>query len=394
MTFDDPSPGGPPSNSSSSPYAQFYPITIRPELMVRPDPLILWYTFLGPTGWQTAAQNSIIKTLELQQKNVGRRLTQDETDVIVETATGHLYHKSIGQPAGILIAVGSCCYNATQSADWAKYVRTKDEIPTPRELSQAMRNFATVNPRGCMIAVARGVFQVTMGALVGQWLMGSISALSDFGRVLKDKRMKGFWEDMNRKKAERTGRGSPSPSSSLPSVVVPREEVHGEGEGEGQGQEHDNGFGGSGSDEEALRFGASTTATMWGQQKEEARRPVQAPLVASQDNKGGSFWDDDEDASPVAAEYRDDLRPGESAWDRIRRQNNLGGSQQGQGQGQNVGFRPVQSGSNAVFGSGRNVEREQAQADFDRMLDQERKMSTDAFQGSQQKNGGWWGKWD
>ncbi|RAK95050.1 putative endo-1,3(4)-beta-glucanase [Aspergillus ibericus CBS 121593] len=138
--------------------------------------------------------------------------------------------------------------------------------------------------------------------------------------------------------------------------------------------------------EEKSRY--STRTATWGRQKEAEPQPAPVP----QDNQGIDFWDDD-DASPVAPDHREDRLPGESTWARIRRQSRMGVSQQPQ-QRQNAAARPGQSSSQPVPVTGNHGERDQAQAEFDRMLDQERKMSTDAFQGSQQKNGHWWGKWD
>lgn len=91
--------------------------------------------------------------------------------------------------------------------------------------------------------------------------------------------------------------------------------------------------------------------------------------------KPGDFFDD---ASPVAPDYQTESPPQTygSAWERIRQQNMAGGLNQPQPR-----LRPQPVSETQRFddyGSSKEREREQAKAEFEKMLDAERNMSNDS----------------
>ena len=342
--------------------------------------------------------------IERQTALIGRPLTQPETDCFVESTTRHLYHDVFGIPIGTLGGAIRSYQVVSKDPNYKTHFKSFIEAPTWPSFVQGVKNYNAADQAEFRRAVLRGGLRLAWWIILGEFIWFQWMNVKDMIRITKDDRMKEFWVDF-KKAAAQSSRGN-----------MKGQQREGEEQGQGQGQGQNMGLGsgsgsGSGSDEEASRFGASTTT--WGRGEEEEKKVEEqrprprwfgrdgagagpaaaapAPAPVSGDNKGGSFWDEDDDASPVASEYRDDSVPGESAWDRIRRQNHVGASQQ------RTVFKPVQpQSSNPAPDSdnGRSSEREQAQAEFDKMLDNERKMSTDGFQSTQQKNGAWWGKWN
>lgn len=120
--------------------------------------------------------------------------------------------------------------------------------------------------------------------------------------------------------------------------------------------------------------------------------PPRARPVAEQ-SQGASFFDDD-DASPTAPEYRhaEGRSQGGSAWDRIRQHTMSGSSSQSgqspQAKQEQGGWNSWQGASSPGSGSGysssnpdwgRQREREQSQAEFDRLVESERNAGTDSW---------------
>lgn len=115
-------------------------------------------------------------------------------------------------------------------------------------------------------------------------------------------------------------------------------------------------------------------------------------------NKGTDFFESD-DASPVAAEYRSGGDSQGSAWDRIRQQagqdSRLGSAwtrsvNERQQREQDSGPGSAWSGVSSTPDSERR-QREQAQAEFDRLLEAERNMAAGDSEGREKKG---WGRWN
>ncbi|GAT19257.1 hypothetical protein RIB2604_00401900 [Aspergillus luchuensis] len=205
--------------------------------------------------------------------------------------------------------------------------------------------------------------------------------------------LKGLWAEARRRRGEMRGAGDRTGRMPPPPPTTPLPGSKGEEQSQlpqQQQQQQGDGLGvQTGSDEEAARFGSSTTS--WGTETKKVATPSYETPKPSRDN-ADDFWDD---ASPVAAEYRgkDQSVPGESAWERIRKQNNISAQREVR-----TVYKPASSSTASAPApapaNDKPSERELAQAEFDRMLEAERKMSTDSLNTPQQHTSGWWGKWD
>lgn len=91
--------------------------------------------------------------------------------------------------------------------------------------------------------------------------------------------------------------------------------------------------------------------------------------------RSGDFFDD---ASPIAPDHQTENPPQTygSAWDRIRQQNMAGGWNQPQPRSRPQPVSETQRFDD--YGSSKEREREQAKAEFEKMLDAERNMSNDS----------------
>ncbi|PWY94203.1 hypothetical protein BO94DRAFT_532151 [Aspergillus sclerotioniger CBS 115572] len=401
-----------PPDDPSPIFTTFHPGAINPALFHKPDFLTLHLRWGSQRTWTRVAHERARLTIQKQMSMVQRPLTQPETDCIVERSTRHLYHQVFGVPIGMLIGVVRNIQIVKKHPTYLDLFKGFEENPTREAFNLAMDRFKAADPVAYRRAMFIGGVRVLWWMMLGQFMWNHWINMRSLMKALADDRMKTFFEDYKNAVKTADVRGvAPGivPAiwenrSNYPKGQIPVQEQE-------QVQQRDIVYGGSGSDEEATKFGASTTT--WGSREEEEKmkkveeqrsRPrwfgpdgagtlppaarVRAPAVPEpSEDKGGVFWEDEDDASPVAPAYRDSI-PGESAWDRIRRQNNGGASQQ------RPVSKPVQSDPVPDRDHGRSSEREQAQAEFDKMLDNERKMSTDVLQGTQQKNGAWWGKWN
>lgn len=235
--------------------------------------------------------------------------------------------------------------------------------------------------------------QTAFVAFVCLLIGDGIAGARDINDMMMDSRLKGLWAEARRRRGEMRGAGDRTGRMPPPPPTTPLPGSKGEEQSQlpqQQQQQQGDGLGvQTGSDEEAARFGSSTTS--WGTETKKVATPSYETPKPSRDN-ADDFWDD---ASPVAAEYRgkDQSVPGESAWERIRKQNNISAQREVR-----TVYKPASSSTASAPApapaNDKPSERELAQAEFDRMLEAERKMSTDSLNTPQQHTSGWWGKWD
>ncbi|PWY65766.1 hypothetical protein BO83DRAFT_410701 [Aspergillus eucalypticola CBS 122712] len=374
-TTDPPSSGDPPAvfKDPNDPFSRFHPLRVNPKLFKRPDPITLYLGFGGQSVWNSLVTINVIRTLEQHQRIAHRPLTQPEADATIEHCTARLYHSRIGQPVGVLVGA-IACYKASQRTDiWKKNFAPEAGIRRYDLLIAGIQKWARENPTTWRKDAARAGMQTAFVAFVCLLIGDGIAGARDINDMMMDSRLKGLWAEARRRRGEMRGLGEEQ--SQLPQQQQQQQ-------GDGLGVQ-------TGSDEEAARFGSSTTS--WGTETKKVATPSYETPKPSRDN-ADDFWDD---ASPVAAEYRDKDQsvPGESAWERIRKQNNVSAQREVR-----TVYKPASSSTASAPApapaNDKPSERELAQAEFDRMLEAERKMSTDSLNTPQQHTSGWWGKWD
>ncbi|GLB05676.1 hypothetical protein AtubIFM57258_000965 [Aspergillus tubingensis] len=388
-TTDPPPSGDPPAvfKDPNDPFSRFHPLKVNPKLFKRPDPITLYLGFGGQGVWSSLVTMNVIRTLEQHQRIAHRPLTQAEADATIEHSTARLYHSRIGQPVGVLVGM-IACYKASQRTEiWKKNFAPEAGIRRYDLLIAGIQKWVRENPNTWRQDAARAGFQSVFVAIVCLMIGDGIAGARDINDMMNDSRLKGLWAEARKRRGEmrgagdRTGRMPPPPTTPMPGS---------KGEEQSQLPQQGDGLGvQTGSDEEAARFGSSTTS--WGTETKKVATPSYETPRSSRD-KADDFWDD---ASPVAAEYRDKDQsvPGESAWERIRKQNNVSAQREVR-----TVYKPASSSTASAPApapaNDKPSERELAQAEFDRMIEAERKMSTDSLNTPQQHTSGWWGKWD
>ncbi|KAI2921628.1 hypothetical protein CBS147343_1547 [Aspergillus niger] len=394
FTSDPPSTGdtSPVLKDPNDPFSRFYPLKVKPELFKRPDPITMYLGFGGQSVWNAVATMNVIRTLDQHQRIANRPLTQAEADATIEHSTARLYHSRIGQPVGVL-AGAIVTYKAAQNTEaWKKNFSSEAGLRRVDLLLEGIQKWARANPDTWRKEAIRAGLKTALFAFVGLMLGDGIAGANDINHMMSDSRLKGLWAEARKRRDELRGHVTtgkmPPPVPTTPAPRPTGQEVP-KSEEQNLPQQLGDGYGmQSGSDEEAARFGSSTTS--WGSETKKVATPADEAPSPSKDGNG-DFWDD---ASPVAAEYRgkDQSMSGESAWERIRRQNNVSA----QRETRSTVSRPAPSSSASAPAPAydKPSERELAQAEFDRMLEAERKMSTDSLNTPQQNRSGWWAKWD
>ncbi|KAJ5587183.1 uncharacterized protein N7459_002948 [Penicillium hispanicum] len=429
MVLDDASPQASPPGianaSSASPTNQpaallkYFPVTLKPELVVQPDPFTLYFGFLGSWNWKRKVAETLSWRVESSWVLTARAPTQEEMDAFTTISTRSLYYRRVGVPLSSFLGTAYLYNQARKSPHFPRAV-------SPAQLVSALRDFSVSDPALFRQTAGSAVFKMIFVTFAGGIISSAAGTWSDTSSLLTDPRLQQFLADMKQQKPEdirrrqqqvtvdrvrRLRSGEPSIGDK---VVQEVDQVGGYRESAGQEQDgYDNLATTSTSPASETSYNTtgydggydSTEASMGqpGSASEALRnRPPQrmsgAPSRSSSSTDfffGGS---DDDDASPTAPEYRytnPDGSPSGSAWARIRNQS-AGTSRPTQtqqprtqwGVSQTTRDGPSASApSNADrYENEQRREKEQARADFDRMMDAERNASSD----EPSRSRGWW----
>ncbi|KAJ5654198.1 hypothetical protein N7490_001201 [Penicillium lividum] len=358
-------PSAPPASPTIPP--NFTGLKIKPELIARPDLFTLYFGFFGSSSWQRQAKQRIIDRLEGTWVLTGRNPTQEELDAFTLYATKGLYVGKIGIPAST--AIGAA-YLYRKSGSTARGVGLAGRLDAYRRI------FLNHKPE-FMTMLSRTAFKMLFIGTLGGIVSGMASAYINVGGVLSDKRLDKFREDSRASNEEDVRKRK----------VQLRIYVANNGTGFetlSEASEPDSGMGGFDEDQSQQQY--SYDASSESPAKYESQ-PSQPQPASSSDFFGGS-----DDASPTAPEYRSTNPDGSpmSSWDRIRQQNASskpqppmrqppqawGQNPQAWGQPQNQpGLGSTPPSAHDRYENDRNREREQAQAEFDRMMEAERHTS-------------------
>jgi hypothetical protein len=421
MALNDASPqagsssnGNAPANASTGApitpnpvFAKYFPVKIKPELAVKPDPFTLYFGFFGVRNWRRNLAEHLLNRVEAQWLATNRQPTQDEMDVYTAAGSRGLYYKTFGLPASAFISTGLVLRGLTKEPDWPSHAKTPAEFVTLLKLS------AEANGSTFAQAMFRPGFKIFFWTMTG-WLVSSlVGSWSEAASIIKDPRMRHLTEELRTLNPEETRR-----RRMYASVDRLRRERRGEETISAQMQRDLNS--GSGYDQDqyssdnSASYGAQSAGDMAYSTSQDSQqinstgqtpsapdtsRPQVYDTPRGMTDEPPAYYGDTaadfllgdiyDDASPTAQEYRNtnpDGSPAGSAWDRVRRRNGLGSQQ--------PSARPIrmqqrsqpQNASEAEYAPANDQDRynmekrhdkEQAHAEFNKMVEAEKHAYSD-----------------
>ncbi|KAJ5200355.1 hypothetical protein N7491_008843 [Penicillium cf. griseofulvum] len=376
--YNDNSPSTPIRNPAIGNHSN---LKLRQETIVRPDIFTLYFGFFGTGVWKQRVVNTVTERVENHYVLTERPPTQDEFDAMVEHGTRCLYHGRMGLPISSFLGTALLYTQARKSPLFPRN-------PTPASLFNTIRNMSS-DPgfRGTMgTAAFKMLFIMTLGSMASS----AYAVSQDAMHMLTDPRMKRFIEDVRKAKPEDVRkrkieaaherlRSRRRGEQDIGSQVIGTPGYAGD---YGQEQTYDSSAQANSYSEYVTdnNQGSSQSASYDSSTSELNAGAIWARGRGTQpESKSALDFMDEDDASPTAVEYRDTNIDGSSngsAWDRIRRQN-IGARVQPR---QQAGTQPSMNPYSAGFGqsdqekydSNQKTERDQAQAEFDRMIEAER----------------------
>ena len=418
MSSDDASPrAGQDRNGSSSSaahsrtlpghnpaLAKYNKLQLRQDTIVRPDLFTLYFGFLGTGNWKRNVAGTVTNRVENHYVLTARSPTQDELDAIVEHGTRSLYYGRIGVPVGSFIGGAWIYTQARSSPAWP-------HNPTPMAILNSMRVSASHGTlkQVALAAAFRMLFTVSLSGV----LSGIYAAYTDAKYMLTDPRLKRFVDDMREQKPEDVRKRKLQAASERlrnvrtgdKDIGTQMQQAIGQPGGYVSGsyeQDSNDSFTSPNSYSEYQSSNIPQSSNTSTSDQTSTPVPNGGPVwargrgtqVANEQKSAVDFFDDD-DASPTAAEYRHtniDGTSNGSAWDRVRRQHAGKRSQPHQQPGtsqlsQNPysGYSEYSKADRERYGSQQRSEKDQAQADFDRMIDAERNVGSEGSP----RNRGW-----
>lgn len=414
MVHSDASPQGglyPDNNASANtpsrapagqtpPLARYFPLKIKPDLVVQPDPLTLYFGFFGTWNWRRNVAQALTERVENTWVRINRNPTQDEMDAFTTHTSRGIYYRRMGMSLSGLLGT-------------AYLVKITPSLPrsTPEQFKSWMR---TMDGPVAMRAVFKAAFKIMFVTTTGVIVSSMVAAYTETKGALTDPRLEQFIEDMRTQKPEEIRkRKMQAAAERVRRIRAGEKDIS-------AGIKEDLSWGGgydqvANQDQYGYDNSASTDSPSesdaWGTSQSEQQNQPSGPNTsqmygssnapqgmgnepASPSASGSDFFfgRSDDDASPTAPEYRHtnaDGSPAGSAWDRLRRQTGRSGSQQPparpprmqqwgrtQGAPESSGYSPA--GDQDRYDTDRRREKVQAQAEFDKMMEAERNVSNDA----------------
>lgn len=385
---------------------------LKPELVVQPDLLTLYFGFFGKRNWKNNVARDLTGRIESVWLLANRSITQEEMDAFTVHSSRKTYYDRIGVPAGAFLATALIYKNARQSPSFPQGA-------SPAEMLQILRNLAVVDKVAFRQAMVSGGAKALFMMSAGSIFTHGLGLYSQTKGMLTDPRLKTFFDDIRdtnpeeirKRKMQAVGERVQRLRGEKEHVTVQFPGDSDNGGAYGDNVQDQNSYGASPASD-SPQYDTSYNVNQseqyndngsTGQQSSVAsisRRPqtydnAEQQPSASQPSTGMDFFSGgvDDDASPTAAEYRNtnaDDAPAGSSWARIRQQN-ASGSQARAQWGRNQSSAPAESydagpGDQDRYSYEKRRDKDQAQADFNRMMDAERSASTD----ESPKNKGWW----
>ncbi|CAG8903819.1 unnamed protein product [Penicillium egyptiacum] len=382
--------------------AKYNKVHFRQESIVKPDLFTLYFGFFGTAAWTKKVASTVNERVENHYVLTARSPTQDEFDAIVEHGTRRLYYARTGLPVSSFLGTAFLYRQARKSPMFPRN-------PTPAALFNTVRTmFTEPSLRGNIGSAAfKMLFIVSLGSMAST----AYAVTKDAMNMLTDPRLKGFLEDMRKTKPEDVRkRKMQAARERVLSMRSGEQDVGSQMTGTPAGY-----AGGDGYQQELPSYDAPAQPNSYSEyvSSNDTNGKSQSASYepSTSDSNGGAVWArgrstqpesksaldlmDEDDASPTAAEYRNTNIYGSAtggAWDRIRRQN--AGARPQPRQQPGMSQPPVNPYSfSAEFGqsdqekydSTQKTERDQAQAEFDRMIEAERNIGSERSP----RNRGW-----
>ena len=438
MVLDDPSPQSSGSMSTSDeggsspltiPSASSLRLQINPETIVSPDPFTLYFGFGGNMNWQRNVVRAISERVDNSRVLMGRNPTQEEVDAFVMYSTRSLYEKRIGAPvAGAIVAarlysqarsstyfrgmMGLPPLSASASAGagagaGADSAGGKPVMPTLRQMVDGIVTTAKVDAAGFksglgMVASRFFVWTITAATVSGVFAVYndavgtfSDSRLAEFVKLVKNQDP----EELRKRKVEAASERHRSSQQQQRQQSQDQEQLSTEIVSDQPPQQQQQQQDAAAGIAESQKYEQENNgyASLYSDAKQTSQRDQQQPFEPRPSPQGSdSVSDFFDDASPTAPEYQGTPAPSaviatpqRGAWERIRQQNLGSGGRRENSNSSNDSDRYQEynaryGGNTSSYQSyGNNPDnekqrdREQARAEFERMLDAERNMSSD-----------------
>ncbi|KAJ9303056.1 hypothetical protein DTO271G3_430 [Paecilomyces variotii] len=409
MVLDDASPqadGFQSDNASSdpfsrsvdpnSPFAKYYPLQVRQELIHQPGLIGMYLTFFGRRNWERRLSEGLIERIENTKLVIQRYPTQQELDCFVESTSRGLYLSRLGLPFGVAAGVAHTLYQFREIKE-APHGRID-----LRAIAEHIRLRVKSDPafmRGFAFASA---FKLFGWSIMGLTISSIYASYKSTTQMLVDPRLERLREEIRQQKPEDIQRRKIERVSERHQQSQRAREGMKQGAlAESQEQQSSEGDLSGDSPGNNTYYGTGTTDIRESiPTPSQPNRQVYSDQATTTSSNGGSDFFDD--ASPTNPDYRmDDSSSsgavGGSTWERIRQQNMSGNA--GQRRPQQTYRAPQQPNQTSSDASdsysseeqNRQREREQAQREFDRMIEAERKAGEDSPSTGSQSRG--WGSW-
>ncbi|KAL3481267.1 hypothetical protein BJX99DRAFT_181551 [Aspergillus californicus] len=333
-------------------------VRFRPDLIARPGPWVMYAGFFGQRSWAKNLTEELSLAADLKRVQFSHPLTQPEVDWLVEGYSRQLYNRRAVLLAGWQIGLAHVYF--TERRISRRLIMAN--APHDQAMSPLRRFFV-----GLSIVYGNGTvpFRAIAGTtvkklglwVVNGWVLGIV--YGTLGLRMMDPRVKESVLQSNHLSAEEKSKRGAQYSKIIAwhSMLGQRPNKHvAPGDFTASGDTDEQSWEGASSSNDSPASSTDTPASPTvGTSTYGYRVPPES------ESTGTGFFDDD--ASPTAPEYRGTTGPSSSgqgsAWDRIRR----GDQYQA----------PTQYTSPGAAGND-NTERDKAQADFDRMLEAERRI--------------------
>ncbi|KGO75485.1 hypothetical protein PITC_081920 [Penicillium italicum] len=392
------SPGALPGHNPA--IAKYNTLQLRPESIVKPDLFTLYFGFFGTAAWTRKVSITVNERVENHYVLTERSPTQDEFDAIVEHGTRCLYYAKTGIPVSSFLGTAFLYNQARKSPIFPRN-------PTPASLFNALRTmWGDAALKG---KIGSGAFKMTFIVTLGAMASSAYAVSNDAMHMLTDPRLKGFIEDVRKAKPEDVRkRKIQAATERLRSMRSGEKDVGSqmqEAIGSSGGYVGGDGFQqeqASDSSPQPNSYSEYVNSNDTQEESQPASYESSTPSLnagaiwargrgTQPESKSALDFMDEDDASPTAAEYRNTNIDGSpstgSAWDRIRRQNATARSQPRQQPSPNPYSYSAELGQSDQerYDSNQKTERDQAQAEFDRMIEAERNAGSEGSP----RNRGW-----
>lgn len=381
-------------SSSPNPPGPFakYPTKVT----LPPYNLLKFLGFWSQARYERDMTARLVNALDIPTALVSRFPTQEETDAFIDAQNRRANTQFL---ADLVMAAGVVAVSQL-IRQYAH--RTHMSVgPAQIRLPSSMR--------------VRGLLFIPPVAWVGYGLGKTTSDAFGAVRLAGDQRLRGYYTELKKQSPQALQR-------KMKEYMVQRAKEQAERNGSGYvetEQVYSSGGGGGGMDDASPTGGAyaseygqqSTIVSMaQQQQQEEQRRQLykaqqqQQQQQPADQGQGQSFFDDD-DASPVARpvggwqqqrqQQQQSQQASGSAWARIRQSSGAGSKpgpfEQSPQQLQQQWGQAEQTGADSYSYQTQSPQsdKELAQREFDRMLEQERQLGTGVADGNEEKRGGW-----